>query len=115
MASILTKWGYLHNNMVFCYKVLSFFIIHQDLSFGGFALKIEFVVFVYELFNYLFMKLFFLLLGYVIMKLLFLLLGYVIIIIITTTSNLQPNTPTANQLPGQLVSTEIRTMHKNKF
>ena len=51
--------------MVFCYKVLSFFIIHQDLSFGGFALKIEFVVFVYELINYLFMKLFFLLLGYV--------------------------------------------------
>ena len=52
--------------MVFCYKVLSFFIIHQDLSFGGFALKIEFVVFVYELINYLFMKLFFLLLGYII-------------------------------------------------
>ena len=67
MASILTKWGYLHNNMVFRYKVLSFFIIHQDLSFGGFALKIEFVVFVYELINYLFMKLLFLLLGYVIM------------------------------------------------
>ena len=42
------------------------------------------------------------------MKLLFLLLGYV-------TSDLQPSTPTANQLPGQLVSTEIRTMHKNKF
>ena len=38
---------------------LSFFIIHPDLSFGGFALKIEFVVFVYELINYLFMKLFF--------------------------------------------------------
>ena len=51
--------------MVFCYKVLSFFITHQDLSFGGFALKIEFVVFVYELINYLFMKLFSLLLGYV--------------------------------------------------
>ena len=45
--------------MVFCYKVSSIFIIHQDLSFGGFALKIEFVVFVYELINYLFMKLFF--------------------------------------------------------
>ena len=40
-------------------------IIHQDLSFGGFALKIEFVVFVYELINYLLMKLFFLILGYV--------------------------------------------------
>ena len=39
----------------------------------------------------------------------------VIIIIITSTSDLQPSTPTANQLPGQLVSTEIRTMHKNTF
>ena len=80
MASIMAKWGYIHNKMVFCYKVLSFFIIHKDLSFGGFALKIEFVVFVYELINYLFMKLFFLLLGYV--------------IIITSTSDLQPSTPT---------------------
>ena len=53
---------------VFLYKVLSFFIIHQDLSFGGFALKIEFVGFVYELINYLFMALF-LLLGYVITSL----------------------------------------------
>ena len=52
MVSILKKWGYLHNERVFCYKVLSFFITHQDLSFGGFALKIEFVVFVYELFIY---------------------------------------------------------------
>ena len=40
-------------------KVLSFFFIDQDLSFGGFALKIEFVVFVYELITYLFMKLIF--------------------------------------------------------
>ena len=32
--------------------VLSFFLTHQDLSFGGFALKIEFVAFVYELFIY---------------------------------------------------------------
>ena len=87
MASILTKWGYLHNKMVFHCKVLSFFIIHQDLSFGGFALKIEFVVFVYELINYLFMKLFFLLPGYV--------------IIMTSTSDLQPSTAIANQLPGQ--------------
>ena len=39
----------------------------------------------------------------------------IIIIIITSTSDLQPSTPTVNQLPGQLVSTEIRTMHKNKF
>ena len=45
------------------------------------------------------------------MKLFFLLLGYVI----TSTSDLQPSTPTANQLPGQLVSTEIRTMYKHKF
>ena len=35
----------------------------------------------------------------------------VIIIIITSTSDLQLSTPTANQLPGQLVSTEIKTMH----
>ena len=52
MASILKKLGYLHNKRVFCYKVLSFFITHQDLSFGGFTLKIEKVVFVDELFNY---------------------------------------------------------------
>ena len=44
------------------------------------------------------------------MKLFFLLLGYV-----TSTSDLQPSTPPANQLPGQLVSTEIRTMYKYKF
>ena len=44
--SILKKWGYLHNERVFCYKVLAVFIIHQDPSFGGFALKIELVVFV---------------------------------------------------------------------
>ena len=46
------------------------------------------------------------------MKLLFFILGYVII---TSTSDLQPSTPLANQLPGQLVSTEIRTMYKYKF
>ena len=51
----ISIWGYLHNEKVFCYKLLSIFIIHQDLSFGGIALKIEFVVFVYELI----MKLFF--------------------------------------------------------
>ena len=62
MVSILMKWGYFHNRMLFRYNVLSFFIIHQHLSFGGFALKIEFVVFVYELINHLFMKLF---LGYI--------------------------------------------------
>ena len=37
------------------------FIIHQDLSFGGIALKIKFVVFVYELFIY---EIILLLLGY---------------------------------------------------
>ena len=61
MASILKKWGYLHKERVFCHKVLSFFITHQDLSFGGFALKIKLVVFVYELFIY---EIIFLLLGY---------------------------------------------------
>ena len=40
---------------------------------------------------------------------------FIIVIIITSISDLQPNTPTANQLPGQLVSTEIRTMYKYKF
>ena len=52
-------WGYFHNKRVFCYKAFSVFIIYQGLSFGGFSLKIELVAFVYELANYLFMKLFF--------------------------------------------------------
>ena len=47
---------------MFCYKLLSIFIVHQDLSFGGIALKIDFVDFVYELNNY---EIIFLLLGYV--------------------------------------------------
>ena len=51
----ISIWEYLHNEMVVCYKLLSIFIIHDDLSFGGIALKVEFVVFVYELI----MKLFF--------------------------------------------------------
>ena len=59
------KWEYLHNERVFCYKVLTFFIIHQDLSFSGFAFMVEFVGVLYELINYLFMELFSLLLGYV--------------------------------------------------
>ena len=54
--------GYLCNEKVFCYKLLSIFIIHEDLSFGGIALKIEFVSFVYELINY---EIIFLLLAYV--------------------------------------------------
>ena len=33
-----------------------------------------------------------------------------IIIIITSTCDLQPSTAIANQLPGQLVSTQIRTI-----
>ena len=52
MASILKKWEYLRSERIFSNKLLSIFIIHQDLSFGGFPLKIEFVVFVYELINY---------------------------------------------------------------
>ena len=44
MMSILKKWGYLHNERVCHYKLLSVFIIHQDFSFGGIALKIEFVI-----------------------------------------------------------------------
>ena len=88
MTSILKKCRYLHNERVFCYNVLSFFIILQDLSFGGFALKIELVVFVYELFIY---------------EIIFLLLGYVI----TSTSDIQPSTAIANQLTDQLVSTKL--------
>ena len=38
-----------------------------------------------------------------------------VLFFISSTSDLQPNTPTANQLPGQLVSTEIRNMYKYKF
>ena len=45
-------WGYVHSKWVFCYNVFSVFIIYQGLSFGGFALKIEFVIFVYELIIY---------------------------------------------------------------
>ena len=45
------------------------------------------------------------------MKLFFLLLGYVI----TSTSDLQPSTAIANQLPGRLVSTQIRTGGPNCF
>ena len=58
-------WGYFRNERVFCYKVFKVFIIFQGLSFGGFSLKIELVVFVYELIIYLWKK-YFLLLGYVI-------------------------------------------------
>ena len=39
----------------------------------------------------------------------------IMIVTITSTSDLQPSTPTVNQLPGQLVSTEIRIMYKYKF
>ena len=73
MASVLMKWGYLHNERVFRNKVLS---IHQDFSFGGIALKIELVVFVYELINYLII--------YEII--IFFMLGYVIIMITVQTS-----------------------------
>ena len=36
-------------------------------------------------------------------------------IIITSTSDLQPSTAVANQLPGHLVSTQIRTIGLNCF
>ena len=39
----------------------------------------------------------------------------IIIIIITSTSDLQPSTATANQLPGQLVYTQITTRGLNCF
>ena len=99
MTSILKKCRYLHNERVFCYNVLSFFIILQDLSFGGFALKIELVVFVYELFIYEIVFVYELF----IYEIIFLLLGYVI----TSTSDIQPSTAIANQLTDQLVSTKL--------
>ena len=37
-------------------------------------------------------------------------IGIIIIIIITSTCDLQSSTAIANQLPGQLVSTQIRTI-----
>ena len=61
----ISIWGCLHNEKVLCYKLLWIFIIHQGLSFGGIGLKIEFVVFLYELINY---EIIFLLLGYVISR-----------------------------------------------
>ena len=39
----------------------------------------------------------------------------IIIIIITSSGDLQPSTAIANQLPGQLVSTQIRTTRPNCF
>ena len=52
MKKISLFGGYFHNERVFCYKIFSVFIVYQGLSFGGFSLKIELVVFVYELFIY---------------------------------------------------------------
>ena len=54
MASLLKKISLCGDIFITksCCKLLSIFIIHQDLSFGGIALKIELVVFVYELINY---------------------------------------------------------------
>ena len=46
-------WRYLRNKRVFFYEVFKVFIIFQGLPFGGFSLKIELVVFVYELIIYL--------------------------------------------------------------
>ena len=39
----------------------------------------------------------------------------IIIIIITSSSDLQPSTALANQLPSQLVSTQIKTTRPNCF
>ena len=93
LSGDISIWGYLHNKKVFCYKLLSIFIYHQDLSFGGISLKIEFIVIVYKLIN---------------CEIIFLLLGYV-----TSTSDLQPITAIAN--PGQLVYTQITTRGPNCF
>ena len=76
--------GYFHNEKG---VLLQTFISFHYSSFGGIVLKIEFVVFVYELINY---------------EIIFLLLDYV-----TSKSDLQPSTAIANQLPGQIVITEI--------
>ena len=53
MVLILKRRGYLHNERIAILLQSFIFIIHQDLSFGGFALKIEFVVFVYESIDHL--------------------------------------------------------------
>ena len=53
MASILKKWEYLSIEKVFCPKISSIFSIYLDLSFGSITLKIAFVIFVYEVINYL--------------------------------------------------------------
>ena len=42
-------------------------------------------------------------------------LDIIIIIIITSSGDLQPSTALANLLPGQLVSTQIRTTRPNCF
>ena len=56
MVSTLKKvslsWDISITKRCFATNFLSIFIIHQDLCFGGIVLKIEFVVFVYELINY---------------------------------------------------------------
>ena len=41
----ISIWGQFHNKRVFCYKIFSVLIIYQGLSFGGYSLKIELVVF----------------------------------------------------------------------
>ena len=70
VAKIKSKWRRFEEMGISSQRkgiLLQSFRIHQDLSFGGFALKIEFVVFVYELFIY---EYYFLLFGYVIVMLL---------------------------------------------
>ena len=84
----ITKWCFVTNFFNFHYSSRPFF--------GGIALKIEYAVFVYKL----------------IMKLLFyyLLCNYFLLLLL-----LQPSTAIVNQLPGRLVSTQIRTRGPNCF
>ena len=53
MVSILKKWEYLSNKMVFCFKFFINFHYLVRPSIGRISMKIAFVVFVYELINYL--------------------------------------------------------------
>ena len=78
----ITKWCFVTNFYQFSLFIKTFLLVVTI------ALQIEFVVFVYKL-------------------IITLLLGYVII---TSTSYLQSTTAITNQLPGQLVSTQIDYM-----
>ena len=53
MVSFLNKLKYLSSQSVLCQIHCIDFLFQQDLSFGGIPIKILFVVFEYELINYL--------------------------------------------------------------